>query len=45
MNWHKHKRILVGVSGGIAAYKSPVLVRRLIELGCEVRGLRWSAAR
>ena len=44
MNWHKHKRILVGVSGGIAAYKSPVLVRRLIELGCEVRVVMTRAA-
>lgn len=31
------KRVLVGVSGGIAAYKSPDLVRRLKERGCEVR--------
>lgn len=37
MKWHKNKRILVGVSGGIAAYKSPTLVRRLIERGCQVR--------
>ncbi len=32
-----NKRILVGVSGGIAAYKSPDLVRRLRERGAEVR--------
>lgn len=44
MNWHKNKRILVGVSGGIAAYKSPVLVRRLIERGCEVRVVMTRAA-
>src|SRR5690606_6008757 len=30
-------RILLGVTGGIAAYKSPELVRRLIERGCEVQ--------
>ena len=30
-------RILLGVSGGIAAYKTPDLVRRLRERGCEVR--------
>jgi len=29
--------VLVGVSAGIAAYKAPVLVRRLRERGCEVR--------
>ncbi len=31
------KRILLGVTGGIAAYKSPDLVRRLAELGSEVQ--------
>ncbi len=31
------RRILVGVSGGIAAYKAPELVRRLRERGCQVR--------
>jgi phosphopantothenoylcysteine decarboxylase/phosphopantothenate--cysteine ligase len=31
------RRILLGVSGGIAAYKSCELVRRLRELGAEVR--------
>jgi phosphopantothenoylcysteine decarboxylase / phosphopantothenate---cysteine ligase len=30
-------RILLGVTGGIAAYKSPDLVRRLIERGAEVQ--------
>ncbi len=32
-----NKRIVVGVTGGIAAYKSPDLVRRLRERGAEVR--------
>lgn len=31
------KRILLGVTGGIAAYKSPDLVRRLREQGAEVQ--------
>ncbi len=31
------KRILLGVTGGIAAYRSPELVRRLREAGAEVR--------
>ena len=30
-------RVLLGVGGGIAAYKAPELVRRLRERGCEVR--------
>ncbi|MBX2869370.1 MAG: bifunctional phosphopantothenoylcysteine decarboxylase/phosphopantothenate--cysteine ligase CoaBC [Acidiferrobacterales bacterium] len=34
---HKNKRVLVGVTGGIAAYKSPELVRRLKDRGCDVR--------
>ena len=32
-----NKRILLGVSGSIAAYKSPDIVRRLQDLGAEVR--------
>lgn len=31
------KRVLLGVTGGIAAYKAPELVRRLREQGAEVR--------
>lgn len=31
------RRIVVGVSGGIAAYKSATLVRRLMDRGAEVR--------
>ncbi len=31
------RRVLVGVAGGIAAYKTPDLVRRLREHGCAVR--------
>lgn len=31
------KKVLVGVSGGIAAYKTPMLVRLLVKNGCEVR--------
>lgn len=31
-----HQRILLGVSGGIAAYKTPELVRRLKEAGADV---------
>jgi phosphopantothenoylcysteine decarboxylase/phosphopantothenate--cysteine ligase len=30
-------RVLLGVTGGIAAYKSPELVRRLVERGCDVQ--------
>ena len=37
MNESKNKRVLVGVTGGIAAYKSPELVRRLKDRGCDVR--------
>jgi phosphopantothenoylcysteine decarboxylase/phosphopantothenate--cysteine ligase len=31
------KKILVGVTGGIAAYKTPLLVRLLIKAGAEVK--------
>jgi phosphopantothenoylcysteine decarboxylase/phosphopantothenate--cysteine ligase len=39
------RRVLLGVSGGIAAYKSPDLVRRLRERGHEVRVVMTRAAR
>lgn len=38
------KRILLGISGGIAAYKSVDLVRRLTERGADVRVILTSAA-
>src|SRR5574344_517166 len=31
------KRVLVGVSGGIAAYKTPFLIRGLVKQGCCVK--------
>ena len=38
------RRVLLGVSGGIAAYKSAYLARRLIEAGAEVRAVMTDAA-
>jgi phosphopantothenoylcysteine decarboxylase/phosphopantothenate--cysteine ligase len=38
-------KILLGITGGIAAYKAPELVRRLIENGAEVRVVTTRAAR
>ena len=37
-------RVLLGVSGGIAAYKAAELVRRLREHGAEVRVVMTAAA-
>jgi phosphopantothenoylcysteine decarboxylase / phosphopantothenate---cysteine ligase len=39
------KRILLGVTGGIAAYKSPDIVRRLIERGAQVQVVMTAGAR
>ncbi|HWL62815.1 MAG TPA: bifunctional phosphopantothenoylcysteine decarboxylase/phosphopantothenate--cysteine ligase CoaBC [Steroidobacteraceae bacterium] len=39
------KRILLGVTGGIAAYKSPDVVRRLIERGAQVQVVMTTGAR
>jgi phosphopantothenoylcysteine decarboxylase/phosphopantothenate--cysteine ligase len=36
---------LLGVTGGIAAYKSPEIVRRLVERGCEVQVVMTAGAR
>jgi phosphopantothenoylcysteine decarboxylase / phosphopantothenate---cysteine ligase len=38
------KRILLGVTGGIAAYKSADLTRKLLELGAEVRVVMTAGA-
>jgi len=40
----RNRKIVLGVSGGIAAYKSPDLVRRLTERGAEVRVVLTPAA-
>ncbi len=41
----QRKRILLGVGGGIAAYKSAELIRRLRDQGAEVRVVMTQAAR
>jgi len=40
----KNKKILLGVSGGIAAYKSAILARRLIDAGAKVRVVMTAGA-
>ncbi|SEL50972.1 phosphopantothenoylcysteine decarboxylase / phosphopantothenate--cysteine ligase [Colwellia chukchiensis] len=39
------KKILLGISGGIAAYKTPELVRRLKDLGADVRVVMTEGAK
>ncbi|MEQ9867543.1 bifunctional phosphopantothenoylcysteine decarboxylase/phosphopantothenate--cysteine ligase CoaBC [Pectobacterium aroidearum] len=39
------KRIVLGISGGIAAYKCPEVVRRLRDAGADVRVVMTSAAK
>src|SRR5690606_34625486 len=39
-----NKHILLGVTGGIAAYKSADLIRRLQDLGADVRVVMTTAA-
>lgn len=39
-----NRRILLGVSGGIAAYKSAELIRRLQDLGADVRAVMTRAS-
>ena len=45
MERNNSPRVLLGVTGGIAAYKSPELVRRLTERGCEVQVVMTHGAR
>ncbi|MBK9249882.1 MAG: bifunctional phosphopantothenoylcysteine decarboxylase/phosphopantothenate synthase [Ignavibacteria bacterium] len=40
----KGKKIIVGVSGSISAYKAPLLVRELIKLGAEVHVIMTPSA-
>ena len=39
------KKVLLGISGGIAAYKSPQIVRSLISSGAEVQVIMTPAAK
>ena len=39
------KKILLGISGGIAAYKTPLLVRELVKNGAEVRVVMTPSAK
>ena len=39
------KKIILGISGSIAAYKSPILVRLLVKAGAEVKIVMTPAAR
>ena len=41
----RNKHILIGVTGGIAAYKIPLLVRELKKAGAAVRIVMTEAAR
>ena len=45
MSLFSGKKILVGISGGIAAYKTPALVRNFIKAGAEVRVIMTSSAK
>ncbi len=36
LNWKSDRKIVLGITGGIAAYKSPEIVRALVKAGCEV---------
>ena len=45
LNNLNHKQIIVGITGGIAAYKSADLVRRLREQGAQVQVVMTAAAK
>lgn len=42
--WKQNKKILFGISGGIAAYKTPDILRTWIKAGCEVETILTEAA-
>ena len=43
-NIFKNKKIIVGITGSIAAYKSPLLIRELVKSGAEVFPMMTPAA-
>lgn len=43
-SWAAGKRILLGITGGIAAYKTPELARIFVRAGCEVEVILTDAA-
>ncbi|MES1940832.1 phosphopantothenoylcysteine decarboxylase/phosphopantothenate--cysteine ligase [Salinisphaera sp. T5B8] len=45
MSMLAHRRILLGVTGSIAAYKAAALVRRLVEAGAEVQVVMTESAK
>ena len=45
MSVFKDKNVLLGITGGIASYKTPILVRNLIEKGATVRVIMTPAAK
>lgn len=45
MSFLSGKKTLLGISGGIAAYKSPLIVRSFISLGAEVRVIMTPSAK
>ena len=34
--WKSRRKVLLGITGGISAYKGPDLLRALMKAGCEV---------
>lgn len=41
----RHKKLIVGITGSIAAYKAAELIRRLVEAGAEVQVVMTQAAK
>jgi phosphopantothenoylcysteine decarboxylase/phosphopantothenate--cysteine ligase len=39
------KKILLGITGGIAAYKTPILVRLLVKAGADVKVILTESAK
>ena len=45
MDNFKNKSIILGVTGSISAYKSPLIVRELIKAGAEVHCVMTNSAK
>ena len=45
IGWKRARRVLLCVTGGIAAYKIPELVSRLVRLDCEITKIGRASCR
>ncbi len=41
-DWKQKRKVVLGITGGISAYKTPEIVRALVKSGCDVEAVLTS---